>query len=104
MKYKSKIQKSRTKILGHFRTRMGSVRGHCGSYSTFRYKPKYYLKIFPMIHFINISNSRNDHFLNKKWMKFDKCHRSPKLIYLRIKYNKYERYYWKLAACDAAAA
>jgi len=55
------MHKSRTKILGHFRTRMGSIRGHCGFYSTFRYKPKYCLKMFLMIHLINITNSRNDH-------------------------------------------
>jgi len=27
--------------MGCFQTRMGSIRGQCGSYSTFTYKPKY---------------------------------------------------------------
>jgi len=41
MTYRSKIHKSRTKILGPFQTRMGSIRGGRGSYSTSTHKPKY---------------------------------------------------------------
>jgi len=41
MTYRSKIHKSRTKTLGRFQTRMGSIRGHRGSYSTFTYRPQY---------------------------------------------------------------